>query len=197
MVPVFNIVIIPTLKFLWLAVCAVFKAIYAAIQSAPLVSMVCIFVANVLLMYFCYSSPKFAPIFSSLSWLVATCASTATRLTRAPFFFLVRFSTTNNPVDDKDTVFALGIIALIQMSSCVFIRRVLRCCKPLPQQLPLTASQQQMSPQELQALAESMNEPRQVPFFPAKNVARVCDRVTPASVPCAPLVPSTILDALT
>jgi hypothetical protein len=197
MVPVFKLVIIPTLEFIWRVVCAVCKAIYLAIQSAPLVSMVCIVIANVLLMYFCYSSPIFAPIFSSLSWLVATCASTATRLTRVPFFFLVRFSTINNPVDDKDTLFALGILALIQMSSCVFIRRVLTCCKPLPQQLPLPASQQQMSPQELQALAESMYEPRQVPFFPAKNVARVCDRVTHASVPCALLVPSTILDALT
>jgi hypothetical protein len=174
--PALDSVVLPILQFLFRVVIAVIKAACRAIEFAPIFSVACIISANVLVMHLCYSSATFAPMFSSVGRLMTTCASAATRWTHVPLLFLVRISTANNPVDDKDTILALGILALIQMASCVFIRRVLRSCKPPP---PLPAPQQRMSPEELQALAESMNQPRQVPFFFLLNlafVAHVCLR---------------------
>lgn len=162
LVPLFENVMLPILRQIFHLVVAVGGAIAHGIKFFPVFSVACVVVANVLVVYFCYSSATFAPIFSSILRIVASCSSAAIRLTWAPFVYLVNAFTANNSVDGKDTILALGILALIQMHGCVFIRRALRSCKPLPL---LPASQQQMSQQELQGLAESMSLPRQVHFF--------------------------------
>jgi hypothetical protein len=194
LLPALVRVVLPTLKSMFRAICALISAVLSAIESAPIFSMTCIVVANVLVMYLCYSSATFAPIFSSLGRLIATCTSAATSFAYASLFFLLRVSTADNTVSDKDTTLALVILALIQMTCCVFIRRALRSCKPLP---PFPASQQHMASLDLQALAESMNQPRQVPSFVSKHHTFACDQVTPISVLFALLVPSTISDAPT
>jgi hypothetical protein len=158
----------PVLEAFFEALVAVVKAVCSAIQAAPVLSMACIVAANIALLYVCYSSPVAAPILSAFGHVFSAAYAAAAAALSASVLFLVRVSTAGNVIDSKDSMLALAILGLVQMSSCVYIRRALSSCKPLPP-LPASATlqqQQRMTPQELQTIAESMSQPRQVRFFP-------------------------------
>ncbi len=158
----------PVLEVFFEALVAAVKAARNAIQAAPVLSMACIVVANIAVLYVCYSNPVTVPIFSAIAQLFSATYSAAARVLSASVLFLVRVSTSGNSIDSKDSMLAVAILGVVQVSSCVYIRRALSSCKPLPP-LPASAAlqqQQRMTPQELQTIAESMSQPRQVHFFP-------------------------------
>jgi hypothetical protein len=169
----------------------VVNALVSCSKNAPVISIACILATNVSVMYLCYSR-------SFLSYPLALWTASIHGLHdlvippfSAAFSRLARTASPNYAADGSDVILALCIVALVQVSCCVYTRRVLRACRPLP----LPARQQHVSPQELQEVAESMTEPRQV-----RCSARVCTiaPLTPApSVRCVPMVLWTTLAAQT
>jgi hypothetical protein len=189
----------PVLEVVFDVVVQVVRALCQAIAAAPVLSMACIVAANIAVLYVCYSNPVSVPILSAVGHSFSATYSAAQRALFASVLFLVRVSTAGNSMDSKDSVLAVAILALVQMSSCVYIRRALSSCKPLPP-LPASATlqqQQQMTAQELQTIAESMSQPRQVLFFPPQlPPTPCCDHMTPGSALSALLAPSTTSAAL-
>jgi hypothetical protein len=117
-----------------------------------------ILATNVTVLYLCYWH-------SLLAYHLTTYTHGLKELVSRPFSYafsrLVRLATPDHLTDSTDTLLALCIVAIVQVFGCIYLRRVLHGCCPLP--LPLQQQQQQhVTPQELQELAESMTEPRQV-----------------------------------
>ena len=169
------IVFRPLLKLAWMATCALASAIAAlasAVYSVPLISMPCILAANIFIMYTCYSNSLFASAWDSLTQPFTILKAFTTQALSLPFNLLLRLSTGDAPPNDTDIIMALALLAATQALACFYMRRPLHYCRPLPP--PASPLRPTLSPPELQALAESMSDPRQVrAYFAARALACV------------------------
>lgn len=153
----------PYLFFVLRCVSHVLGVLLDVARMFPIFSVISIILTNVAVLYAYYSSPLASyifvvPFWSQISSIVSVVVSNSVF---ACFSLLVRLSSANAPNDQKDVVLAVCVIAFAQMTSCFFIRKILRNCRPLT---PASSQQHQMAPDELQILAESMSQPRQVSY---------------------------------
>ena len=161
--PIFKIVK-PCLSFVFTCIFNVLAVLLNVAQGFPILSVISIILTNVVLYAYyssAFASNFFVPFWSQISSIVSVVVPNSFF---ACFSKLVLLSSANAPTDKKDVVLAVCIIALVQMTSCFFMRSVLRNCRPLPPLPPASSQRHQMSPDELQILAESMSQPRQVSY---------------------------------
>ncbi len=160
---VWNTILRPVVKFLkpylffvLRCISNILGSLLQVAQIFPILSVISIILTNVAVLYTYYSTPIASKLFVVPFWnQISSIASVVvSNSVFACFSRLVRLSSANAPTDEKDAVLAVCVIALVQMTSCFFMRSVLRNCRPPP---PLP-------PDELQVLAESMSQPRQVRY---------------------------------
>lgn len=141
----------------------VINALISCSKSAPVISVICILATNVSVMYLCYSHSFLSYPLALFTASMHALKHLVTSPFSAAFSRLARIATPDYAADGSDMLLALCILALVQVSCCIYTRRVLRGCRPLPRPVH---QQQHVTPQELQEVADSMTEPRQVRCMP-------------------------------